>query len=928
MKYDVRAIRLIKEEFQSSHLSFPTKSTDNMYFCLGHFDRIMVDSLGNSEKNIKNPLKAIQEDRFSLKEFETVRSANQVYSLYLLRELMKEDAQAEQASLEEIQRFWKQKRIYTVITQIHCTPPQASGPEDPSGERHLVPSIQYLEQKIRDLFKANPQMKTIISFDSPCTEDLEDNTKTRKIRCVLYDSLELADCIAIFKSNSLTSILNAIQKFSLTGQIQDSYSYIALPAEIMMQEKSALESVIQRHNLIDTRLGYISTRFSERDFRKAHQFLYDLDRKLETQWGPQMMCVTGTADYCVSLPSAGEDVLLKLIWEFVSNRELLFGAFNDIITRLGVPYRAPKQLANTEAGSRKPWFCLQHIYPNHIKNWLEAYAKTESAPSWVYSMLKLVGNLNTMSHHYSLENLTVSLIPSVSAFIYRLGELVGIPEDASSKDIEQLVKNVNFTDRQAREIQGFINCWTQITNDIMQIESHLAQHPELVPLRYYIPSTLLQFDSLFIMQCSQQLAAADHQKDNNRNLRIFKPLLVPCNTQNLYTKSPLDPSADNSCVSPLIVRIPIRDLYDPTSTLYRMAHEAAHYCGDCARNRKERFTQLSNCLIHYICGLWNSTAYAYAFEQPDWQKAEEMQQYFRNLIPYWEERFAERHQKCPSSQERYMSVSSPVLIEIMNRFLVSSTDYEEQYLLRVFPESISKLTLFQKLLQDQYQPNDPPIQIHDTELRLTAYASLSKECYADLSMIYLLRCNLPDYYLSIFDNEYNRLHQENFDGIEGLKLAEGVKAHIIRLALVIDAVRAVNGNDKMSISFQEIDDSVKSKGWGNSANSLLQEFQKYENQGHNICQQAYHVPLVLSGDDDPDTGDSQYTLSFGELHYLSQYLRKCARDLDRMFPASPSARISNDLQALRSSALYFRRDEIQWTKVQTYLISHLKEFTM
>lgn len=48
------------------------------------------------------------------------------------------------------------------------------------------------------------------------------------------------------------------------------------------------------------------------------------------------------------------------------------------------------------------------------------------------------------------------------------------------------------------DIWEFLDCWTSLTNDISNLESQLAQHPELAAVRYYIPAMVLQFEERLV----------------------------------------------------------------------------------------------------------------------------------------------------------------------------------------------------------------------------------------------------------------------------------------------------------------------------------------------------------------------------------------------------------------------------------------------
>ena len=255
MLYDVRVVRFIKTTSET-----PVNVNNKPAFiCLGHFDMMDISKLG--ELTTK-PLLEIQKDRDNMGESGYGCTENHVYSLYLLKNVIKE-------STNEIQLFWDTNTTYTVVTRIHSDyPADWVGEKLPFSTLIEGHCINQTHESARVVYRASEagKRKCVISLDGAVNS--EGKTKA-KVDCLFYDSLELSDTVSIMKSDSIAAILEVIRCLSANCCVRDTYTYCGIDRNLLQKkEKKAIDCVPD-----GAELAYIATRFSIRDHQNANVFL-------------------------------------------------------------------------------------------------------------------------------------------------------------------------------------------------------------------------------------------------------------------------------------------------------------------------------------------------------------------------------------------------------------------------------------------------------------------------------------------------------------------------------------------------------------------------------------------------------------------------------------------------------------------------------
>lgn len=903
ISYDVRAVRLIK----SVH-GGPVCLTGNADFIsLGHFDLLHVDHLrvppaseSDQDEGIlkfqsskKNPLALIQSDRRSGREIELVDgidSVNQVYTLYILRQL-------EEDNLPSVRLFWDREDTYMVVTRIHCQYPK--GRQKRRLTQILIDHCRCSQPNpYRVKFRSQDGEVMVMSsaVDSNKEGDLE------PVYCLFYDSLELGDCVSVMKSKSVAAIMEVVQYLSGESTVRDTYTYCGIRRSLLLSND---ESVLANAVHPKAKLSHMTTRFSIRNASAANDYISCLTNGDENR--ADNAYITGTADQILCWHDTSEANLIRIAKAMVQKEEWAHDCFNDVITRIGIKpikedmpsgeLQEVKGCSSSAENNTKESLCSVAL-----KKYLHSRHKEADAPSWIYSLLKLIGTLESMQDNYIMDDLAAFITPGVKALLARM---------------EYLLKNApsgKLTPNFDRDILGFLHDWSDLMHDLSQLESQLTQHPELMPVRYYIPVTLLQFELRFMEHCGKML------QEKATDCRRFVPMLVPSGERDLYTVAPLDPGQDSqdsySGESPLIVYIPIQDLYDPWNCSLRMAHEIAHYVGNMTRKRHLRTDALCKCLSHFIARRWDHYFRIYA---PLEGKESQQKLAIQDLT--------KRIQQCVdtflSEKEAYLDLTARALADAAHQ-IASNIKNQDLYLATVDPEYFQRYVgSYANQKYANIQQSFRPALTRSCEKHIKALRHFSSECYADIAMILLLDCSFDSYYNCIYWDEFDRLKKLLKQSAIEPPFDPRVVQHIQRMALVIAAVETLridckDYNKSHWVSFEALENDARI--WASWAGGMARVAIAQKLSAAGIQNDLYadqHIKDFLLD----WQIESSTVLSMAEMQVLAEYLAECATELYKNLHLSSadSSQIKEGLECLYGSDSA-NQNSFSWDKLQQYVL--------
>lgn len=887
--YDVRAVRLIK----SIH-GGPLGLTEKVgYISLGHFDFLHVDRLtardsvdspeveevARSQSKKGDPLTIIQDDRKSGREIDlagSVGNVNQVYTLYILRQL-------EKNARPSVERFWSRETTYMVVTRIHCQYPKGGGKKRLT-QTLIDHCISVQSGPYRVAFDGRDGEETVMR--GPVNGD--GNAAMEPVYCLFYDSLELGDCVAVMKGKSIAAILAVVQYLSGERTVRDTYTYCGIRCGLF---HSGTARILEQAVHPEAKLTHMTTRFSVRKVRAANQYLSELtdgEKNVSAY-------ITGTTDRILCWHDTSERNLLQIVQEMVRREKPAHSCFNDVITRIGIRPAGgvfPTERSEDEdpAEDGKESLCREEF-----KDWLNRKHKEPDAPSWVYSLLKLIGTLESMQDNYIMDDLAALITPGAKALLKRMEYLLNLPD-----------KKLDYTFD--KDILDFLHNWSDLMHDLSQLESQLTQHPELMPVRYYIPVALLQFELRFMKQCGELL-----QKDSEHG-RQFVPMLVPSGERDLYTIAPLDPGQDSyNGQCPLIVCIPIQDLYFPQNCSLRMAHEIAHYVGDATRMRDQRFAALGECLSHFIGWQWENRFLESGFPGDERCREQAMQELKEQISRCMEKELSE---KVP-----YLDLTTKVMLRTASH-IANSTKYQNSYLSTVSPRYFERYAgVYASQKYVQFQLPFQSILLRACENHIEALQHLSSECYADIAMILLLGCDFDRYYDCIYQEEFDRLQK-----VLGQKAVEPpfdswVVTHIQRMSLVIMAVEQLWGekNGEHWVQFEELN-ADHERVWARWAGGMAQVVIKDKLCTMNLQNDPKADRQVEEMLLDWQT-ESPKVLMVTELRVMADYLNGCAMKLyeELQQGGKDNSQIREGLDCLGGSGSS-NQNSFSWDKLQQYVL--------
>ena len=702
-----------------------------------------------------------------------------------------------------------------------------------------------------------------------------------------YDSLELGDVICVAKGDSIVAILEAIRHIYECPIVSDAYTYCGIDKGLIRDENKFLQMLSRKRTVLaETYTDYVSTRCSVKKAVEAESFFKDIAKKTTGTY-PRFY-VMGTADTIISWDAIEpngkltEENFLKIMRAIATSGERMYQAFNDVVTRIGIKHEPPVN-SRTDNPYKVDFNKKVADYEWAINN-----LSGKTPDSWQYQLIKLLSTLRTMYLNCVMDDLSALLIPGVNALLNR---------------IRYLHEKNCWNSRFDREVSEFLNDWLSLTNDIFHLESQMVQHPELNPVRYFIPAMVLQFEQQWVELCARILQSLDNvnvTRDKQQKYK-FEPILVPASTDNASTRCILDPWQDNqySEAVPLRVRVPIGKLYQPWEMVHILCHEMAHYCGGEIRFRKERLDCLIECAAVFILGVLEYLTY-------DGKKPIDPV-VIQNNLGMTIEQIRNKYLIFGGEQNQYLSnvrrilpqvvwkvASNPEFQECRQNNVVRAWDIDKQYsyfLKSSGIDTMEKGAKCQKLCNYHIQ---------------NCLIPLYKECYADIIMILLLECSFEEYYQCVYADEEFRLRNCS-------NMQETVALHINRMALVSLTISNLNGKDWLP------ECTAESPSWMREGIDKVNYWYHQAERGDIILPKWLRVGEV-------ETSATWCYLFDGEVAAILKYLNHCGEKIKES--KEKISQHANDAKAdfdkLQELLKCLDVKDFNWDKIYTFLAESKK----
>ena len=875
-QYDIRAVRLIKSTETNPLRNYLSPS--NVHKCtlisLGHFDIIVIDKLPIGEN--ETPLAIVQYDsqRFwtysgdgdfdvSTRYTYAVEN-NYLYPLYAIKQL---DSSASNATTVagEIDAFWNISSNYTVVTRLHCERKYGVLKE---------PFSRILENRLKSIYSCSTDEKSAYLY-IPSVDGEEFPASV-----TFYDSLELGDIVGFIKCDSLTTILKIQRNLYETPCVSDTYTYCGINHTLCQKRAKPNKAELLENKTLE----YISTRFSVKQAKYA-EMVYPALLDGNYADSDQHFFVTGNADTVIDWRKHSEAFLLshirRLVWidEFVRDKskgpDVLYRAFNDIITRVGLKHYPPSESRPLDFVKGKDYAQIE--CPNHLK---EEIANPRFSVRWKYPLIKVLGTLQTMSKNCVMDDLSNLLIPGVNAILKR---------------IEYCLKTGKRINEE--ELLSFLDSCTWLTNDILHLENQLVQHPELMPVRYFIPAIVLGFEQKFISRCAYCIERLD-SAESKRGIhnRRFQPIIFPSQEKNTSTQCYLDHITDKDYQddTPLGIFVPIHYLYQPWEVLHTLCHEVAHYCGDKLREREYRLKCITDSAAEYILQLWD--AYCCFKYSPD--KADVVSQTRRLLAQTIYEMY--RASQCKGSVylthiQQYFPVCTIRVAANRER----QEKYQNAFLKKsTLTDQLSYVTNLDTM--NSMYGGVSLYELFSAHLR-GCLLSHYKECYADIMMILFLDCKFDDYYNCVYKQECISFLDKGPTAQSNDIDRDLCEYHTDRLAFVCTAICRIEKYSKWLKNSNCIKDT-RSGVW---AEIGIKKMKKWEKRDKAIP--VWHREYI------PEDKSSPYKICAYEAEQLLNYLNRCADNIWHRVEKD------NEIQDLRSLLSNLNTAQFDWNCIRDYV---------
>jgi len=876
--FDIRVVRLIKSTEANPLKNYLSQlgESSSTFVCLGHFDIIVIEKL--LVKNDETPLVAVQEDSQriymyspntspdTVNPFTQAIENNYMYPLYAIKQLdenRKVEADAGNQRSDIMDEFWQICSNYTVVTRLHCE-------RECNTEKEQFTSI--LSNRLKQIYN----LESGDHSAHMCFTVLHE--EAFPVNVAFYDSLELGDVVGFIKCDSLSTILQVQRSLYEAPCVSDAYTYCGVNISLCKDEVEPNQKELLEKKTLD----YISTRFSVKQAKYAEE-VYPVLLGSNYNESDQHFFVTGNVDAVIDWRNRSETFLLeiinKLVWidKYTSEgncTNIMYRAFNDIITRVGLKHTPPKNSRPLEYGKEIGYVKVE--CPETIEALL---IDPKITVRWKYPLAKLLGTLQTMSNNCVMDDLANLLIPGVNAILKRIAYHI-----KANKPINE------------EELLSFFDSCTSFANDILHLENQLVQHPELMPVRYFIPAIVLGFEQKFISECAYAIEQLDDSlAEYGRRNRRFQPIIFPSCEENTSTQCYLDHIADRDYQdnTALGIFVPVHNLYQPWKILHILCHEVAHYCGNDLRERKYRLQCITNSAAEYVLQLWD----AYFHFDFAIEKLDAINKTRQKLsVAIWD-----TYTKKSANESEYLSQIERYLPSCTVR-VASNREWQEQYQNDFLKSSsvMEQLSYITKLdtLNSMYGGSSLH-ELYAIHLR-NCILSHYKECYADIMMILFLDCKFNDYYNCVFAQECLNI-SKNQTSVLSDNEKTWFEYHTDRLAFVcisISSIEKYSGwmKDRVRLA------NNTSVAWADIA---IKKIQKWEENDPNTPK--WHRQFI------PEKKSNPYNICGYEAAQLISYLKHCAKKIDTQ------VRKNDDIQRLRDMLAKLSAEQFNWNCIREYL---------
>ena len=551
--------------------------------------------------------------------------------------------------------------------------------------------------------------------------------KNQAFSWVCYHTLNLSDAVILWKSDGLTPILEAILTLCHLPQVGDLRTVPAVFVPTLLQEPQAPVPQSETLPLLLTRYLVRSAYWAGQYFQHAHP-----------SWKETPFLTSGMEDLSTVSQQLQAQALLNHLGDRLTNqtlREMFAKAFMESEMHLGVPDEGMS--SQPPLGNPLTDRC-EALLIDFLRLGAHQYADNQD---WIKVATELYNALPDMSRSAVSDGFCYLILESAALFC---------------REMEQIPRPDSY---QIRYIQRFLRGWGTLMEQSMRQDGKLAQQPGYSPALCQIPSSLLELYLAFHAKCCQvlqRLAQDDAQ---------FSFLLVPKLCRRIKVEVTIQKAPP--CNRLLYVDIPYALLYEPEQLLPHLCHEISHFCGERWRNRTIRKTHLTRVCAKVLAATLQLYHPAAAETLTD-LLLEGIGDSVLFLNPLVEAICGEAVTLLRDDDK---------LQKVLQAAQRGTQDMQDD-LLNSHAKLLETLAVRQEIIQPWKEGDGRPRNPFFTLTR--EYKELFRECYADISMLFLLDLDMAAYF-RLIRNELRMLRYSS-DAYQNYDLAVerwAVVAHVV-----------------------------------------------------------------------------------------------------------------------------------------------------
>lgn len=571
----------------------------------------------------------------------------------------------------------------------------------------MITFVHFVTQKGKpcDFFsEIEKEIESIVEIDG-----------TKKVNVACYHSIDVSDMVIIWKSDYLVEALECLQKMYLMSQIGDLHTIcsISIGDDVLTRDQNEI-------------IPYTSLRLGVKDAEMAKNFFDKLkeNKTLEFMKNEEPYITTGTEDIDVTLKNVKVSdflLLMKTITEDSEINRIFCHAFSESATHLGIVHLGKKAVRKIEVSQDLTKRCeLLLEFFQEVRKKIKDQ-ETEPTYSWVKLVSIQLNALVSMSRNCVRDRFCYLIMDSVQTYCEILSEWIEIKKPITSERL--------------RMIQKFVRGWGVLMDQTVRADGQFTQDTGVNPVLYDIPVSLLEFYIAFTRRCMRLLQTSDEFSEKEHGIFLMPNLCRRAKVEDVFDNPP-------PAKRLLYVDVPLDYLYKPRQVLYQLCHEISHFCGEEPRSRNTRIqTFTMNCAQLIV-------------QRLHIESVQMTRNIYQELCTVWDK-----------SATHYMRKTSQTIWKKMYEILMNRKtvqDWINRYLdIKFLPGRLKEDKRYE-LITDY----DRNVELIITDLKedVERLVLLYTECYADVSMIFLLQPSCAEY-IMLYHQEQEWLDMNEDDGV-------------------------------------------------------------------------------------------------------------------------------------------------------------------